>query len=156
MRTKSKALSEPKVIRFSRLHSPMQGSRRHRLVYLTWNKTTCSAVPEGTPGYRPDAVEPVVLIYSLCTMSKSCVRLDGKTLQQVLYGQIGGLVGRGGFEPPTSRLSGVRSNQLSYRPIWWSVSFRRNAASRRYAPYLVERIEIEPMTLCLQSRCSPS
>ena len=26
------------------------------------------------------------------------------------------LVGRGGLEPPASRLSGVRSNQLSYRP----------------------------------------
>ena len=25
-------------------------------------------------------------------------------------------MGLGGFEPPTSRLSGVRSNQLSYRP----------------------------------------
>ena len=36
------------------------------------------------------------------------------------------LVGLGGLEPPTSRLSGVRSNLLSYRPafntsshIWW-------------------------------------
>ena len=27
------------------------------------------------------------------------------------------LVGRGGFEPPTSRLSAACSNQLSYRPI---------------------------------------
>ena len=27
------------------------------------------------------------------------------------------LVGLGGFEPPTSPLSGVRSNQLSYRPM---------------------------------------
>ncbi len=29
----------------------------------------------------------------------------------------GEVVGRGGLEPPTSRLSGVRSNHLSYRPI---------------------------------------
>ena len=28
------------------------------------------------------------------------------------------LVGLGGFEPPTSPLSGVRSNQLSYRPAF--------------------------------------
>ena len=27
------------------------------------------------------------------------------------------VVGRGGVEPPTSRLSGVRSNHLSYRPL---------------------------------------
>ena len=32
--------------------------------------------------------------------------------------QIEDLVGRGGLEPPTSRLSGVRSNHLSYRPIY--------------------------------------
>ena len=28
------------------------------------------------------------------------------------------LVGLSGLEPPTSRLSGVRSNRLSYKPIW--------------------------------------
>ena len=27
------------------------------------------------------------------------------------------MVGRGGLEPPTSRLSSARSNQLSYQPI---------------------------------------
>ena len=29
------------------------------------------------------------------------------------------VVGSNGFEPSTSRLSGARSNQLSYEPIWW-------------------------------------
>ena len=29
------------------------------------------------------------------------------------------LVGLSGLEPPTSRLSGVRSNRLSYKPISW-------------------------------------
>ena len=28
------------------------------------------------------------------------------------------LVGSSGLEPPTSRLSGVRSNRLSYKPAW--------------------------------------
>ena len=44
-----------------------------------------------------------------------------QALSQLSYGPIRGvalpnLVGLGGFEPPTSPLSGVRSNQLSYRP----------------------------------------
>ena len=50
----------------------------------------------------------------------------------------GKLVGLNGLEPSTSRLSGGRSNLLSYKPK------------------LVEIIGIEPMTPCLQSRCSPS
>ena len=48
------------------------------------------------------------------------------------------MVGTSGLEPPTSRLSGVRSNHLSY------------------APSLVEMRRIELLTPCLQSRCSPS
>ena len=48
------------------------------------------------------------------------VRTDGllrarQALSQLSYTPIF-LVGLGGLEPPTSRLSGVRSNQLSYRP----------------------------------------
>ena len=35
------------------------------------------------------------------------------------------LVGLGRFELPTSRLSGVRSNQLSYRPMLLCVNFCR-------------------------------
>ena len=48
------------------------------------------------------------------------------------------LVGPSGLEPPTSRLSVVRSNQLSY------------------GPKVVEISGFEPLTPCLQSRCSPS
>ena len=35
------------------------------------------------------------------------------------------LVGLRGLEPPTSRLSGVRSNHLSYKPIWFLANGRR-------------------------------
>ena len=49
------------------------------------------------------------------------------------------LVGTNGLEPSTSRLSGVRSNHLSYAPN-----------------FMVEMRRIELLTPCLQSRCSPS
>ena len=40
-----------------------------------------------------------------------------QALSQLSYSPLNWkLVGLGGFEPPTSPLSGVRSNQLSYRP----------------------------------------
>ena len=48
------------------------------------------------------------------------------------------VVGSSGLEPPTSRLSGVCSNLLSYDPK------------------MVEVIGFEPMTPCLQGRCSTS
>ena len=51
---------------------------------------------------------------------------------------LGTLVGSNGLGPSTSRLSGVCSNQLSYEPI------------------VVEVIGFEPMTPCLQGRCSTS
>ena len=39
-----------------------------------------------------------------------------RRLAPVWLRQAGAVVGRGGFEPPTSRLSSARSNQLSYQP----------------------------------------
>ena len=60
------------------------------------------------------------------------------------------LVGSSGLEPPTLRLSGVRSNHLSYEPIsleWLSVLFPQP---------VVEMRRIELLTPCVQGRCSPS
>ena len=42
--------------------------------------------------------------------------LAKQVLSRLSYGPPPLLVGLGGIEPPTSPLSGVRSNQLSYRP----------------------------------------
>ena len=41
--------------------------------------------------------------------------LARQVLSQLSYAPI--LMGLSGLEPPTSRLSGVRSNRLSYRPM---------------------------------------
>ncbi len=60
------------------------------------------------------------------------------------------LVGSSGLEPPTSRLSGARSNHLSYEPISLSVYLLSISLP------LVEMMGFEPMTPCLQGRCSPS
>ena len=90
------------------------------------------------------------------------------------------LVGSSGLEPPTSRLSGARSNHLSYEPMLvFGVSrslepfaFPTSYILYHRAPHyglqmcnvvlgrrhcrLVEMMGIEPMTPCLQGRCSPS
>ena len=41
-----------------------------------------------------------------------------QALSQLSYGPEA-VVGLGGLEPPTSPLSGVRSNHLSYRPVFF-------------------------------------
>ena len=61
------------------------------------------------------------------------------------------MVGSSGLEPPTLRLSGVRSNHLSYEPI-----LIRPAVVLPYPHPLVEMRRIELLTPCVQGRCSPS
>ena len=48
-------------------------------------------------------------LYSFCYTDYAVVRVHGCTLRC--------MVGTSGLEPPTSRLSGVRSNLLSYAPM---------------------------------------
>ena len=110
-----------------------------------------------------------------------CERLS-LSVQSLFFCGFKPLVGSSGLEPPTSRLSGVRSNHLSYEPMFAAehgqLTFvRPSFALRTFLRYacvltltfvslctrlvcgfkpLVEMNGFEPMTPCLQSRCSPS
>ena len=62
------------------------------------------------------ASDHVKVGYKLCH-GVGAAYLQGQILSHATYfADAKYLVGRGGLEPPTSRLSGVRSNHLSYRP----------------------------------------
>ena len=63
--------------------------------------------------------------------------LARQVLSQLSYIPRPHKMGSSGLEPPTSRLSGVRSNQLSYEPS-------------------VENTRFELVTSCLQGRRSPN
>ena len=56
------------------------------------------------------------------------------------------MVGPDGLEPSTPRLSSACSNQLSYEPKEMDLPYLEST--------LVEPTGFEPVTLCLQSRCS--
>ena len=49
-------------------------------------------------------------------------------------------MGLSGLEPPTSRLSGVRSNQLSYKPILKSFDFSGDEETRTLDPLLARQV----------------
>ena len=80
---------------------------------------------------RRPAGDAIGLAVSLALGAGLAGRLDGgakedrtpdllrarQALSQLSYGPVVRVVGLGGLEPPTSPLSGVRSNQLSYRPL---------------------------------------
>ena len=58
-----------------------------------------------------------------CTMCDDLFR-SSFIVPRSSFGDGGEMVGLGRFELPTSRLSGVRSNQLSYRPACRSIADR--------------------------------
>ena len=64
--------------------------------------------------------------------------LARQVLSQLSYAPI--LMGLSGLEPPTSRLSGVRSNQLSYKPILKSFDFSGDEEIRTLDPLLARQV----------------
>ena len=63
------------------------------------------------------------------------------------------MVGLGGLEPPTSRLSGVRSNQLSYRPMeyffrgLWPLKTEQCVRTPECRPKDLQRLPQNPLLL---------
>ena len=49
-------------------------------------------------------------------------------------------MGLGGLEPPTSRLSGVRSNHLSYKPIYFALVNGGDEEIRTPDPLLARQV----------------
>ena len=87
----------------------------------SWTVEHFTEVFDDLTDYAQTQPGAAVAILLRKTLSRTCANL----LRRLR------MVGRGGLEPPTSRLSGVRSNHLSYRPNcalpvkeegWWSLT----------------------------------
>jgi hypothetical protein len=85
---------EPFLVTATDQSAPHSGRTQERLVYYSLNDVTCLIS-------RSDSAGRLVTSWAIRSNHLS---------------PSGEMVGRGGVEPPTSRLSGVRSNHLSYRP----------------------------------------
>ena len=66
--------------------------------------------------------------------------LGGPYLSSENYDPPSPNMGLSGLEPPTSRLSGVRSNQLSYKPILKSFDFSGDEEIRTLDPLLARQV----------------
>ena len=73
-------------------------------VYAVFKVRTTTLVVNGDEGIR--TLDPLLARQVLSQLSYTPERCSSITM------------GLSGLEPPTSRLSGVRSNQLSYKPSW--------------------------------------
>ena len=69
-------------------------------------------------------------------LGRRCLEISSADAASVSPARACGLVGPGGLEPPTSRLSGVCSNQLSYRPE----PLQRGALAIAFRPAAVARV----------------
>ena len=129
----AKRLSSFTIFLRSKKSSELGGARRDRTVDLLRARQALSQLSYGprqtlrtlaVPLWRRQILPSSFHVVALYTNSICTKHSPGPLLTQPghydLKSQLpelaGFLVGQGGLEPPTSPLSGVRSNQLSYRP----------------------------------------
>lgn len=109
------------VVRFSNCST--HGKTRCKIEFLpficTFQRTECDDKPCGADRDRTDDIQLAKLALSQLSYSPPCkITRSDCTLPQ--FAPCGlPRMGLGGLEPPTSRLSGARSSQLSYRPEDW-------------------------------------
>ena len=101
------------------------GARRDRTADLRLAKPALSQLSY-SPDQKTGGLRPAKSLYLMCGASRQSILLSSVLCSLIL-------VGLGGFEPPTSPLSGVRSNHLSYRPIQ-EVAGRRLKLIDRFSP----------------------
>ena len=86
---------------------------------------------------HPDFFKPVSGDNEIRTRDPLLAR---QVLSQLSYIPRPHKMGSSGLEPPTSRLSGVRSNQLSYKPILKSFDFSGDEEIRTLDPLLARQV----------------
>ena len=106
------------------------------------------------PRHPPCALFSLTIInYSCSSQSIPFFLASSAVLHCSVFKVLGLLVvGSSGLEPPTLRLSGARSNHLSYEPMCSELSVYVLPPG----PFLVEMRRFELLTPCVQGRCSPS
>ena len=115
-----------RALRRRRANDVQKGADIRKPSRTTWTGTNYSRTNvAGTPIGRPsasrahlqsDASRAGRLSAARPRKSKPRRRIRGATSLALRFPNLLGTMGPGGVEPPTSRLSGVRSNHLSYEP----------------------------------------
>ena len=93
-----------------------------QLITLNWSLTLAylviGEIVDITLSFKLSSLISLILSRSrLCCIVWYFIRFSRYCLIQCHMRDLNDVVGLGGLEPPTSRLSGVRSNHLSYKPM---------------------------------------
>ena len=127
---------------------PFRPSRRpgESSKFLLWRHEGNTTKTGGDDRVRTDnpCLAKAVLSQLSYIPTEFCMRLrprsfPGGLLEAWRFSERALLVGLGRVELPTSSLSGTRSNQLSYKPLYFSCSSVLLSPTVRYRAFVIER-----------------